>query len=72
MNDLQTKPKAPQPPNIFLTLLLISGGVVLIIFGLMKGDPGRFLGGDTPILTVFQVILGGYLLYCVWQYWNKK
>ncbi len=59
-------------PNVFLTVLLVTAGLILILFGIMRGDPGRFLGGDTPILTIVQLVGGLYLLYCVSQYVKGK
>lgn len=51
--------------NIFGRSVVAVFGILLIIFGVMRGDPGRYLGGDTPILTVIQILGGLYLLYLV-------
>ena len=59
-------------PSVFLTILLVTSGVMLVLFGIMRGDPGRFLGGDTPILTIVQLVGGLYLLYWVSQYVKGK
>ena len=64
--------KNHKAPNIFLTLVLLTSGVLLILFGVMKGDPARYLGGDTPILSIIQVLIGIYLLYCLSQYYKGK
>ena len=58
-------------PSIFLTLVIVTAGILLILFGVMKGDVARYLGGDTPLLSVIQVMGGIYLLYWISQYWKK-
>jgi hypothetical protein len=73
-NDLmkKEKPVADKKPNIFLTILLTLVGFILILLGVMRGDPGRFVGGDTPLLTLVQVVGGLYVLYWVYLYWKGK
>ena len=51
--------------NIFGTSMVVIIAVLLIIFGVMRGDPGRYIGGDTPIMTIAQIMGGLYLLYLV-------
>ncbi len=59
-------------PNTFLFILVVTGGFILVLMGIMRGDPGRFLGGDTPILTIVQVLVGLYLFYWAYQYLKGK
>ena len=51
--------------NIFGTSMVVIIAVLLIIFGVMRGDPARYIGGDTPIMTIVQILGGLYLLYLV-------
>ena len=64
--------KNNKTPSVFLMLILLTSGILLILFGVMKGDPARYLGGDTPILSILQVVGGIYLLYWLSQYWKNK
>ena len=59
-------------PSVLLSVLIVVVGLILILMGVMRGDPGRFLGGDTPILTFFQILGGLYLFYWVSQYLKGK
>ena len=59
-------------PSMFLLMVVIATGFILILMGIMRGDPGRYLGGDTPILTIVQILAGGYLFYWAYQYLKGK
>lgn len=63
---------ADKKPSVFLTMLLSLVGFILILLGVVRGDIGRFIGGDTPILTLVQIVGGLYVLYWIYQYWKGK
>ena len=56
--------------KIFSGSLIGILGIILIILDVMRGDVGRFIGGDTPIMTIVQILGGLYLLY--WANQSRK
>lgn len=55
----------------FETIFILFVGVMLLIFGIMKGDVGRYIGGDTPLVSVMEVLGGLYLLYLAYLRWKS-
>ena len=46
--------------SAFFTMII---GLVLLVFGLMKRDIAAYIGGDTPLMTLLQIVGGVYLMY---------